>query len=273
MAMNPSGDYDGTKRFAQARWPIYGIVYGGGFLLGILVIGLGIVQGWLGLIPLSLAALMILCYFAGTSLWAAHRLYDNSNILKVIFELGRFRADDSFVYLDVGLKWLPASMARRLTTGQITVIDLYNPHLTPDGSLARAYRLALHPKPDPRLSWLDGNISLLPLPDDSVSTVVLAEVASEFWQEGDRKRLISEIYRILAPGGRLILGERVRTTPNLLMMGWAGLSMETADYWKTMLTERGFRISGEKSLEDLMHFIRAEKPLLYEGRQLIFDFG
>jgi ubiquinone/menaquinone biosynthesis C-methylase UbiE len=214
-----------------------------------------------------------LTYLALTSLWVAHRLYDNNNIRNELFELGRFRPDDTFVYLDVGLKWLPANMARRLTTGRIIVIDLYNPHLTPNSNLARATQQAGHPASDPRLSWRDGDISLLPLPDSSVSAVVLVEVASQFWQEGDRKMLIDEIYRILSPGGRLILAERVRTTSTLLMMGFDGYNLKTADYWKTLMTRRGFRISREKSLEDLMHFIRAEKPLPSEGQQLIFDFG
>lgn len=271
--MNPSGDYDGIKRFAQARWPRYLIGYGGGTLLAFAAILFGILQGWLGLIPLALATLMILTYLAATSLWAAHRLYDTTNIRHILFELGRFRPDDSFVYLDIGLKWLPASMARRLTTGHIIVIDLYNPHLTPDGNLARAHQQALHPAPDPRLSWRDGDIGLIPLPDSSVSAVILAEVASEFWQEGDRERLFSEIYRVLSPGGRLILAERMRTTSNLLMMGLDGFGLETADYWKKLITKRGFRVSREKSLEDLMHFILAEKPLPFEGQQLIFDFG
>jgi ubiquinone/menaquinone biosynthesis C-methylase UbiE len=163
-------------------------------------------------------------------------------------------------------------MARRLTTGRITVIDIYNPNLTPDGSLARAHRQALHPHPDPRLSWRDSDISLLPLSDSSVPAVILSEVASEFWQQGDRERLIIEIYRVLAPGGRLILAERVRTTANLLTMGLDGFGLETADYWRDLITQTGFRIKREESLEELMHFIRADKPLPYEGQQLIFDF-
>jgi ubiquinone/menaquinone biosynthesis C-methylase UbiE len=164
-------------------------------------------------------------------------------------------------------------MARRLTIGRIVVIDLYNPNLTPDSSLARAHQQALHPSPDPRIAWRDSDISLLPLADGSVSAVILAEVASEFWQQGDRDMLISEIFRILTPGGRLILAERIRTTSNILMMGLDGFGLETADYWKRLLTQRGFRVSREESLEDLMHFFRADKPLPDEGQQLIFDFG
>jgi ubiquinone/menaquinone biosynthesis C-methylase UbiE len=270
--MDVSREYDGTTRFVQIRWPLFMIGYGGGLLLSIAAIVFGLLQGWTALIPLALALIMIISYLAGTSLWAAHRLYDNNKIRDMLFDLGHFRPDDSFVYLDVGVRWLAVSMARRLTTGRITVIDIYNPNLTPDGSLARAHRQALHPHPDPRLSWRDSDISLLPLSDSSVPAVILVEVASEFWQEGDRERLIIEIYRVLAPGGRFILAERVRTTANLLTMGLDGFGLETAVYWRDLITQTGFRIKREESLEELMCFIRADKPLAYEGRQLIFDF-
>jgi ubiquinone/menaquinone biosynthesis C-methylase UbiE len=270
--MDISGEYDGTIRFIQSRWPLFLIGYGGGALLVIAAVIVGILRGWLALLPLALALSLIIAYLAGTAIYAAHRLYDNKHIRDKLFDLGHFRPDDSFVYLDVGARWLPASMARRLTTGQISVIDIYNPLLTPDGSLARSHRQALHPTPDPRLSWRDGDINLLPLADGSVPAVVLSEVASEFWQRGDRQKLISEIYRILKPGGRLIIAERVRTPTNLLMMGLDGFELETADYWRDLITQVGFRIKREDSLEDLMHFIRADKPLSYEGRQLIFDF-
>jgi ubiquinone/menaquinone biosynthesis C-methylase UbiE len=270
--MEISGEYEGTKRYVQARWPLFALGYGGGALLSVAAAAAGIIQGWPALIPLAAALIMVIAYLAGTALWSAHRLYDNNNIRDRLFELGQFRPDDSFVYLDVGVRWLPANMARRLTTGQIIVIDIYNPILTPDGSLARSRRQTLHPRPDPRLSWRDGDISLLPLPDGSVPAVVLSEVASEFWQQGDRDMLIGEIYRILASGGRLILAERVRTTTNLLTMGLNGFELETADYWRDLLTQTGFRIKREESLEELIHFIRADKPLAYEGKQLVFDF-
>lgn len=270
--MELSGEYDGTKRFVQARWPLYLIGFGGGIVMGLAAIAAGFLQGWLALVPLALALLMVLSFLAGTSLWTVHRLYDNNKIRDRLFDFGQFRSDDTFVYLDVGLRWLPISMSRRLTTGQIIVIDIYNPNLTPDGSLARARRQVPHPRPDPRLSWRDGDISLLPLSDGSVSAVVLAEVASEFWQEGDRHMLISEIYRILSPGGRLILAERVRTPSNLVMMTLDGLGLTTAEYWRELITQAAFRIKREEILEDFIYFIRADKPLPYEGRQLFFDF-
>jgi SAM-dependent methyltransferase len=270
--MDTSSNFEGTLRYVQARWPLYLFGYGGGAVLVLVAVWLGLRQGWLALIPLALAAILILTYFFAASLWSAHQLYDNTKIRDKLFDLGGFRPDEKFVYLDVGLKWLPISLSRRLTTGRILVIDLYNPNLTPGSSLVRAHRQTTHPQSDPRLSWRDGNITLLPLPDHSVPVIVLSEVISEFWQQGDRERLMEEICRILAPGGRLILAERVRTPTSILMMGLAGLRLEPGAYWQQLITRAGLRIKREEILEDLIYFCRADKPQLNEGQQLFFDF-
>ncbi|MFZ0547966.1 MAG: methyltransferase domain-containing protein [Candidatus Promineifilaceae bacterium] len=269
--MDLSDKYNGTKRYLLSRWPLYlaGMVV---ILLSILALLVGIFQGRPTLIPLAFILFLVVVLLAGFPLWFAHRLYDTNNIRDKLFEIGQLRPDDSFLYLDVGLKWLPVNMSRRLTTGHIIVIDIYNPNLTPDTNLARVRQQGQHPTPDPRLSWRDGDISLLPLPDNSVPAVVLAETISEFWQQGDREKLISEIDRILAPGGRLILAERVRTNVNRLTMGVEGFGLETADYWRDLITQTGLRVRNEASLEELMYFIRADKSLPYEGKQLIFDF-
>jgi hypothetical protein len=55
-------------------------------------------------------------------------------------------------------------------------------------------------------------------------------------------------------------------------MGFDGPGLETSGYWRDLLTQTGFRIKREESLEELIHFIRADKPLPYEGKQLLFDF-
>jgi hypothetical protein len=59
---------------------------------------------------------------------------------------------------------------------------------------------------------------------------------------------------------------------NARRRGLDGFGQDTADYWRDFITQTGFRIKREESLEELMHFIRADKPLPYEGQQLIFDF-
>jgi ubiquinone/menaquinone biosynthesis C-methylase UbiE len=99
----------------------------------------------------------------------------------------------------------------------------------------------------------------------------LSQVLSEFWQHGDRLALLKEAHRILAPDGRLLVAERVRTETNWLVMGPAALGLHGAGYWRNLLGQAGFRVQKEQQLLGLIHCIRANKPTPAEARQLAFE--
>ncbi len=114
--------------------------------------------------------------------------------------------------------------------------------------------------------------SLLPLADGSVPAVTLSEVASEFWQLGDRQQLFKEVFRVLRPGGCILLAERLRTPINLLVNGPAGLRLSPIAYWENLLLEAGFKIEKNVSLNDLICCLRADKPAPIIEGQLPLDF-
>ena len=126
------------------------------------------------------------------------------------------------------------------------------------------------PPSDPRLSWREGSLDLLPLPDESVNTVMLCHVAGEFWQEGDRTALLEEAYRILKPQGQLLLAETVRSQTNWLIHGLSGMSLPTPAYWRALLQQTGYRVRSEKSVAGLSYCFRAQKPTPAEAQQLSF---
>jgi ubiquinone/menaquinone biosynthesis C-methylase UbiE len=206
------------------------------------------------------------------SLWSAHQIYDVQNISQRLIKLGEFRPEDTLIHIDLGRRQLAIDLSRHLTTGRVIVLDVYNPQMTPGGELARARRQARRPEPDPRLSWRDGKISLLPLADSSVPAVTMSEVASEFWQLGDRQQLLIEIFRILRPGGRILLVEQVRTTTNLLVKGPAGLRLAHKAYWEKLLSDAGFKVMNTVNLDDLICCFRADKPVPVVEGQLPLEF-
>lgn len=275
--MRQPGRYNGTLRTIYAQWPLYLFGYGGGALLALAVIYISAPRGWWSFVLLAFLSLSVLAYFFIVSLWAAYTLEDKpaERTYDVLFDLGQLQPTDHFVQLNLGERRTALGLARRLTTGHLTVIDIYNPQLTPGRTLARTRHQALarRPQPDPRLSWRDGSIHLLPLPDASVKAVTLNQVALEFWQEGDRLLLLKEIYRVLVPGGRVLLAERVRTQTNLLVMGPAALSLPSVDYWRELLETAGFQVKRERDMHDLIHCFRADKPTPTEVRQLPLDLG
>lgn len=268
--MKPKGQYRGTLQFLFAHGPLYLGVYAG---VVALVLGMGIaaVRGWLAFVPLALSLILIILYFLLASLWAAHKLYDAGGRQPhhVLFDMAQLRESDRFAFVDLHGRYQAIDLGRRLTTGQIVVLDVYNPQLTPSRALARSR--ARQPQPpagDPRFVWRDGSINLLPLPDESVTAVILNEILSQFWQQGDRETLLQEVRRILIPGGRVLLAQRARTQANWLHLGPAALPLQNSQAWRDLLQRAGFILRREETLDDLIHCFRADKPVPVEAQQM-----
>jgi len=240
-----------------------------------LVIGASVDRGLFGFVPMATAVLLFLIYFFLTSLWTAHQLYSQNGLRphQALFDLGQCKPTDHIAYVDLGIHFRPIHLCRRLTTGQLTVIDVYNPQWTTGKALTRWRNRWRHPPKDPRLVWMDGQVNLLPLPDKSVSAVILCQVVSEFWQQGDRLSLLNEARRILKPNGRLLLAERCRTQTNWLMAGPGALIHPPVTYWRRLLAEAGFHLRIEKTSNGLIHTFCAKKPSPMAARQLAFDLG
>lgn len=267
--MRRKSPYSGTVRHIRANWPTYLLTYLG-VVAAFLVVGISLQAGWLSFVPLALAAALLLGYFFGAALWAAHQLYDLAGLrpYDVLFEMGRCESEDTLVVVDLGVRETALRLSRRLTTGKIHVIDVYNPQWTTSQKLKR-YRTHQPPAPqDPRLVWQNGRIDLFPLPNKSINTVFLCQVVSEFWQQGDRAALLQEVNRILTPNGRILLAERVRSQTNWLVMGPGALSLQSADQWRDLLYEAGFIVQTEQDLQGLIHCFRADKPTPAQARQL-----
>lgn len=260
-----------TISHVRSQWPTYLLGYGGGILLLVAVIVVSLGQGWYSFVTLALVGLLVLAYFLVVSLWAYHALHDNHSIRDSLYELGELDPTMTVVDVNLGLREFPVALSRRFTTGKVVVLDVYNPLLAPNRDLARAHDTAERPVSDPRLSWRDGNINLLPLPDDSVPAVTLVQVASELWQEGDRLRLLEEVNRVLQPGGCLLIVERVQTPINLLVSGLAGLRLPPATYWLELTERSDFKIRQRKSIGDLILCLRVDKRQLGEARPLPLD--
>ncbi len=258
-AMDFTSSYKGALSQVRVRWPTYLFFFGGGSLLLIGLSALSLVQEWYSFVILALAGLLVLLYFLVASLWAYHALYDNTNIRDTLFDIGELNPQVTVVDVNLGLRSFPAALSRRLTTGKVIAIDVYNPQLAPGRPLARAHGQAERPTPDPRLSWRDGSISILPLPDNSVQTVTLVQTVNELWQEGDRLRLLREANRILMPGGCLLVAERARTPFNTVISGPAGLRLRPSSYWLELLQQSDFKVSASRSLRDLILCIRVDK--------------
>ncbi len=268
--MKSNRRFRGTLRAVYAQWPSYALIYGG-MVLALIVMGISAEQGWIGFIPLSSAVFIVLTYFLFTSLWSVYQQFDQDGLVPhhILFDMGQIKATDSVVFIDLGVRDQAIDMARRLTTGKVIVIDLYSTQWTPSRALVR-YRSRLpSPPSDPRLVWQNGRLNLLPLPDKSVTAVILSQTLSQISQDGDKLLLLQEIYRVLAENGHLLLAERTRTQTNWLLLGPAALTLRPAEQWHDLLRQAGFRIRAHKDLQSIIHCVRADKPTYSEAQQLM----
>jgi hypothetical protein len=257
--MGITTSYGGTIEYIRNRRPTYLLGYGGGITLALIILFVSLDQGWFGFVNIAFAGLLVFVYFFIASLWAAHKLYDGSEIIDLLFEVGEWVPDQRVVYIDLGLKKNAVALSRRFTTGRVIVIDVYNPQLTPARWLSRATQRAEQPEEDPRIEWKGGSVDLLPLPDQGAPVVVLLMTASEFWQEGDRVLLLNEISRVITEEGSLLIVERVRTLTNWLVMGPAAIRMPNASYWRSLLIRAGFTVTLEKGHHDMLCLFAAER--------------
>jgi SAM-dependent methyltransferase len=273
--VNSDRRFEGTLLYLAARWPNYLLVYGGGALIALLFLLVGLVQTSVLWLASGTVLLLLLGYFfVGTLLVAQQRFDRYQNFpAALLFSLAQLQTTDAFAHVGLGRRFTPVRLARRLTSGHLTVIDVYNPQLAPSRVLARERQQGRPLTDDPRLTYLDGSVTLLPLPDARLPTLTLSHTLGELREEGDRLRLLAEVRRVLEPGGQLLLAEAARTRTGLLLYGLGSLRLPRASYWRALLERAGLRVEYEESVAGLYMVLRARKPLPGEAQQLTLDFG
>lgn len=259
--------FRGSRAYIQNRWPTYAGLYGI-CVAALIILGVGFFTGWLALVPLALAAFLVAAFFLITTVWAAHSAYDRADPLTILYAMSSTRPEDDIANIELGDRQTSIWLARHLTTGSVAAIDVYNPESNTSTPLRRARLAAQHPPSDPRLAWVDGSTTLLPLADRSVSCVFLNEILSEFWQDSERERLLREIHRVLEPDGRVLVAEPVRTQTSLLLWLPRAYDAATAEQWKNLLVRCGFDIRREQDIEGLVVCLRGDKALPTVSRQL-----
>ena len=109
--------------------------------------------------------------------------------------------------------------------------------IDPDPAMLRLARWSTGLRPPPNVSWLEGRAEKLPLPDGQ-ATVTWAISSAHHWE--DRDAGIGEARRVLAPGGRLVIAERL-AEPAARGHAAHGLTCGQADDLAVQLAAAGFR--------------------------------
>lgn len=227
------------------------------------------------LLPLALLLLGTIFVFVQAHARYANFTQATPQIVQNLWEMADLSADDHFMLIDIGSMATVRGFARRLRYGQLHVINVYNPQIVPNPVFLRArQRMADQTpfQPDPRVTLFNARIDLLPFPDATVDTILTNQVLSEMPAAPDRATLITEIHRVLRPGGRWLSSERIAPATDVLLFGIGHHAPESADRWAAQIQPYGLQLRQQAQINPVLISISMQKPGEDAPRQLRFSF-
>ena len=252
-----------TRRYLVARWPSYFEWLGAIIAVCVLGMAVSVWQNWWTLLPIFAGGILAASYFFAASTWLVERLYDNRRIADAVWPLCNLSPNDHFVYIDCGLRNTAIEVSKNLMRGTLNIVDVYNPQLMPDEALKRIRNYSIEntvlPLSDPRTTWLEGRFDLLPQLDSTVPVVVCNQVLGEL-ALSDRKLLLNEMRRILQPGGRLLIVERVKHKSQSVYRLALNMNWDSAEMWQANLENAGLELHDENQINTILTVFRADAP-------------
>ncbi len=211
-----------------------------------------------GFIIIGFGLYAILAY--GTSMYLAGQTDSPSPP-----EMLELRGDEEVLDVGCGLGRTAIGVAKHLDKGRVVGIDIWDKMEIPGNSPERAYANAHIEGVRDRVEFKTGNVLSIPFPDNSFDIATSSSVINNLHGNSDKLRALKEIFRVLRPGGRLLLLEPLRDLWGFLtftpLFVWILLPK---DRWIALLEKAGFSNLRYDYFQRMGAFL-TEKPMGHDA--------
>jgi arsenite methyltransferase len=128
-----------------------------------------------------------------------------------ILDRTHLRGDEKALDMGCGRGAVLTAVACRLTTGRVTGVDIWSTTDQSGNAMDVALRNASLEGVSDRVHVETADMRALPFPDATFDLVVSSLAIHNIRSNADRKRAISEGFRVLKPGGRMVIAD-IRAT-------------------------------------------------------------
>ena len=212
--------------------PILGAITGVVLLIGILIVlFISELFGWI-----------VVCF--GLYILISHgiSLFLTNQRLHAYFpDILKIEGNEYVLDVGCGLGRMSIAVAKRLKNGRVVGIDIWDKKMLWDNSSERTYINAEIEGVKEKVEFKYGNIFKIPFPDNTFDLVTCSSVLNNLRGNAKKLRALSEIYRVLKPGGRFLLIEPLRCLRMFfLFTPFAFWQLLTKEDWSRLLKRTGF---------------------------------
>lgn len=249
VALEPvaRGPFDGVLQIVRYNWNLYLAAVAGSIVILALV---ALVHPPVTLGAILIAGALIGVFWLLASLAVSHYVYDRSELYDWTWIADRLGLRPRrLVIVHAGLDEVSPALRRLYPDSDLTILDIYNSREMPEPSIARA-RAQMRPS----AGTLTANYRNLPVLSGTADAVFVIFTAHELRRALAREAFFREAFRVLSPGGCLLLVEHLRDAWNLAAFGPGALHFFGRAEWLRVTRAAGFKARAELSCTP---FVRA----------------